>query len=216
MSGDGGTNPDIRAYTNGGAVLPASVHAAATQNNTDPYYAVFGNLEAPAAQLSAPLGFNQTGRTSLGAPGEVWHDVVITKLGNTLVWELDGVLMATVNAAKFGSTLSTNVFVGQSDINAGQSSVPEMQFGLFDNLAVETLSAPAVTITSITLSGANAVIDFTGGTNDPAAAYLLQQAPVITGPYTNNLSATITSVSAGVFRAVAAPSGDTQFYRLMR
>lgn len=218
MSGDGGTNPDIRAYTNGGAVLPAGLtyYAAATLNNTDPYYAVFGNLSAPPDQLGTPLGGNQTGLTSLGAPGEVWHDVVITKLGSTVTWHLDGLLMSTVNVAKFGYTLSTNIFVGQSDINAGQSGVPEMQFGLYDNLVVETLAAPAVTITNITLSGSNAVMTFTGGTNDPAATYVLQQSPAVAGPYTNNLSATITNVSTGVFRAVTAAGGDTQFYRILR
>ncbi len=216
MSGDGGTNPDIRAYTNGGAVLPTSVLAAGAGDNANAYYAVFGNLAAPDAQLSAPLGGNQTGRTALGAPGEVWHDVVITKLGNTLTWHLDGVLMATVNASRLGYTLSTNIFLGQSDINAGQATVPEMQFGLYDNLVVETLPAPAVTITDIALSGSSAVLTFTGGANDPSAAYLLQQSPLVTGPYTNNLSVTITNVSAGVFRAITATNATTQFYRVQR
>lgn len=218
MTGDGGSGVDVRAYTNGGAVLPAgpAYYAAAGLNNTDPYYAVFGNLSAPPDQLATPFGGNQTGLTSLGAPGEVWHDVVITKLGNTVTWHLDGLLLSTVNVAKFGYTLSTNVFVGQSDINNGQASPPEMQFGLYDNLVVETLAVPAVTITNITVSGGSAALTFTGGINDPAAAYVLQQAPEVTGPYVNNLSATITNVSPGVFRAVTASSGDTQFYRLLR
>lgn len=216
MSGDGGTSPDIRAYTNGGAVLPTSVLAAGNGDNAAAYYAVFGNLAAPVAQLSAPFGGNQTGLTALGAPGEVWHEVVITKLGNTLVWQLDGVLMATVNAARLGYTLSTNIFLGQSDINNGQASTPEMQFGLYDNLVVESLPAPAVSITNINFAGSSALLTFTGGTNDPAAAYLLQQAPSVTGPYTNNLTATITNVSVGVFRAVAGTNAVTQFYRIQR
>jgi hypothetical protein len=216
MTGDGGSGVDIRAYTNGGAVLPVSLLAAGSANRTAAYYAVFGNLAAPPAQLSAPLGASQTGRTGLGAPGLVWHDVVITKLGSTLVWHLDGVLMATVNSARLGYTLSTNVFLGQSDINNGQSTVPEMQFGLFDNLVVETLPAPTVSITNLTLSGSSAVLTFTGGTNDPAAAYLLQQAPLVVGPYTNVLTATITNVSAGVFRAVTTTNATTQFYRIQR
>ena len=79
-----------------------------------------------------------------------------------------------------------------------------------------SLAAPAVTITNISIAGASALMTFTGGTNDPAAAYVLQQSPTVTGPYTNNLSATITNVSAGVFRAIIATRGDTQFYRLLR
>ena len=217
MTGDAGTNPDIRAYTNGSAVLPASVLEAGSGNNLVAYYAVFGNLTAPAAQLSAPVyGALQTGRTQLGAPGLVWHDVVITKLGSTLQWHMDGVLMGTVNAARVGYTLSTNIFVGQSDINTTASTIPEALFSLYDNLVVETLPAPTVSITNITLSGSSAVLTFTGGTNDPAAAYLLQQAPLVVGPYTNVLSATITNVSSGVFRAVTTTNATTQFYRIRR
>ena len=182
--------------------------------NTDPYWAVFGNLAAPAAQLA--IYPSQTGLTALGAPGEVWHDVVITKLGDTLVWQMDGVLMATVNAARLGYTLSTNVFVGQSDINNGQSTTPETLFSLYDNLVVQTLAVPTVTITGIAVPGANAVLTFTGGANDPAGAYLLQQSAVVTGPYTNNLSATITIVSAGVFQASVPVSGTSQYYRILR
>lgn len=218
MSGDGGTNPDIRAYTNGGAVLPAGsiFYPAATLNSSDSYYAVFGNLEAPPAQLLTAYGASQTGRTALGAPGEVWHDVVITKLGNTLTWHIDGLLMAAVNANRVGYTLSTNVFVGQSDINNGQAGIFQMLFSLYDNLVVQTLPVPTLTITNITVSGGSAVLTFTGGANDPAAAYLLQQAPLVTGLYTNNLSATITNVSPGVFRALAPVSASSQFYRILR
>jgi hypothetical protein len=217
MTGDGGSSIDVRAYTNGSATLPTSVLAGGSVDNAAAYYAVFGGLEAPAAQLGAPIyGSLQTGRTASGAPGEVWHDVVITKLGSTLLWHLDGVLMATVNSARFGYNLSTNIFVGQSDINTGASTIPEALFSLYDNLVVETLPAPAVAITNITLSGSSAVLTFTGGTNDPAAAYLLQQSPLVTGPYTNVLSTTITNVSSGVFRAITATNAATQFYRIRR
>ena len=124
--------------------------------------------------------------------------------------------MGTVNAARVGYTLSTNIFVGQSDINTTASTIPEALFSLYDNLVVETLPAPTVSITNITLSGSSAVLTFTGGTNDPAAAYLLQQAPLVVGPYTNVLSATITNVSSGVFRAVTTTNATTQFYRIRR
>lgn len=217
VTGDGGSNPDYRAYTNGGAVLPNAFLAGNAADNANVYYSVFGNLEAPSTQLSAPVyGAALTGRTSSGAPGFVWHEVVVTKLGSTLQWHIDGVLISTVNANRVGFTLSTNIFVGHADVNQAQTSLPEALFSLYDNLVVETLPAPPVNITSVVSSGNNRVLTFTGGTTDPAAAYILQQAPVVTGPYTNNLSATITNNSPGVFTAVTANTAAAQFYRIRR
>jgi hypothetical protein len=186
-------------------------------NNTDTYYSLFGNLEAPVAQLSAPIyGSTQTGRTPFGTPGFVWHEVVVTKSGSTLQWHMDGVLLSTVNANRVGYNLSTNIFVGAADINQGQAAVPEALFSLYDNLVVETLAAPAVNITSITTPGTSRVMTFTGGASDIAAYYVLQQASVVTGPYTNNLTATITNNSPGVFTAVATNTAAAQFYRIRR
>lgn len=219
MTGDGGASVDVRAYTNGGAVLPAGsiFYPATTLDNGNPYYAVFGNLEAPLEQQQvATYGASQTGRTFPGAPGLVWHDVVITKLGSTVTWHLDGLLMAVVNANRVGYTLSTNIFVGQSDINTGQATIYEALFSLYDNLVVEALPVPPVLITNVLVSGTNVVLTFTGGTTDPALAYVLQQAPLVTGPFTNNFAATITNVSPGVFRGLVPVSGSAQFYRILR
>lgn len=218
MSLEGGTNPDYRAYTNGGTVLPAAAFLTAGDgNNTASYYNIFGNLEAPVAQLSAPIyGANQVGRTPVGAPGLVWHEVVVTKIGSTLTWHVDGVLLGTVNANRVGYSLSTNIFVGMTDINNGQAAISEAQFTLVDNLLVETLPAPAVNITNIVVIGNNRVLTFTGGTSDPAAAYVLQQAPVVTGPYTNNLTASITNNAPGVFTAITTNTAAAQFYRILR
>ena len=214
---DGGSGTDYRAYTNGGATLPSSFMAANAVDNGNSYYNVFGNLEPPAAQLSAPVyGGTQTGRTPTGTPGYVWHEVVVTKSGSTLQWHMDGVLLSTVNANRVGYNLSTNIFVGHSDINNGQALVPEALFSLYDNVVVETLPAPPINITSITTPGTSRVLTFTGGASDIAAFYVLQQASDVTGPYTNNLTATITNNSPGVFTAVATNTAAAQFYRIIR
>ncbi len=214
---DGGSSSDYRAYTNGGTVLPVSFLAANAADDAASYYSVFGRLEAPAAQLSVPVwGAAQTGITRVGSPGFVWHEVVITKLGSTMLWHMDGVLLATVNATKLGYNLSTNIFVGHTDGNAGQALIPEALFSLYDNIVVETLPAPAINITSITTPGTSRVMTFTGGASDIAAYYVLQQASVVTGPYTNNLTATITNNSPGVFTAVATNTAAAQFYRIRR
>src|SRR5205814_7851283 len=138
---------------------------------------------------------------------------------SVLTWTIDGLRIATVNAENFGIALSTNIFVGQSDINNSQTStaLDNMQFGLYDNVKVESLALPTVNITSIQVVGATALIDFTGGTNDPVVAYKLQQSTLVTGAYTNNNSAVITNQpTAGSFRATVGTSGASQFYRIRR
>jgi len=221
MSSDGGTAPDVRVYTTNGAVIATStgVYAAGTGTSAggeeDPYYSVFGGLPAPAAQLASYT--SQTGLTGSGSPNEVWHDVVVTKLGKTLTWTIDGLRMATINAENFGITLSTNIFVGHSDINTSQIALAldPIECNLIDNLKVESLPLPTVNITGIALGGNNAVISFTGGLDDPAVAYKVQSAAVVTGPY-NDSAATITNSAPGVFSATIAQNGDARYYRLRR
>jgi len=223
ITGEGGSTVDVRVYTNGSATLPntaAGVYTAGTAASVitteDPYYAVMGRITPPAAQLfSYP---SQTGFTAPGAPGMVWHDVVITKKGSTLIWSIDGLRMATVNADRFGYTLSTNIFVGQSDINAGATSITleALNFGLADNILVESLAVPTVTITNIVKVGANVQIDFQSAADDEAAFFQLYSAAVVNGTYTN-ISGTITQLAPGGFRAVTPYSATGErYYRILR
>ncbi|HXU79412.1 MAG TPA: Calx-beta domain-containing protein [Methylomirabilota bacterium] len=224
MTGDGGTAPDVRVYTTNGAAgvaaVSTGVYAAGTGatafNEEDPYYAVFGRQAPPDAQ--AAVNSAQTGPTALGAPGEAWHEVVVTKRGNSVSWSVDGLRIATLNAESFGVTLSTNVFIGQSEINSGQTSaaLDNMQFGLFDNFRVESLALPTVTITSVQVVGSNVVISFTGGADDPTVAYKLVESSTITGTFAINGSAVITSSAPGSFTATAALNGPLRFYRIRR
>jgi len=125
--------------------------------------------------------------------------------------------MATINSENFGITLSTNIFVGHSDINTSQIAIglDPIECNLIDNLKVESLPLPTVTITGIALVGPNAVINFTGGIDDPAIAYKVQSATVVTGPYADS-TATIASSSPGAFQATIATNGDARYYRLRR
>jgi hypothetical protein len=220
FSGDGGTSADVRVYTTNGGVqaVTCGVYAAGTgttaANNSDPYYAVFGNQAAPEAQLN--LFPSQAGLTYPGAPGQAWHDVVITKRGDTLTWIIDGLRMATINSADFGISLSTNIFVGQSDINNGQAGIPDMLFSLVDNLVVEQLAQPTVSITSIHIVGANAEINFTGGTDDPVVAYKLLEAVDVTGTYVVNSAAAVTTLAPGSFKVTVPTAGAGRFYRIRR
>jgi hypothetical protein len=73
-----------------------------------------------------------------------------------------------------------------------------------------------VIITQGSVSGGQVTVAFTGDSADLPAAFTLQSSTVVTGPYTNDASATITKTSAGVFRATATTNGPAKFYRLKR
>jgi hypothetical protein len=53
-----------------------------------------GAKTAPAAQLA--LYPNQSGITADGTFGMAWRNVVIEKIGTTVTWTVDGLLIATV------------------------------------------------------------------------------------------------------------------------
>lgn len=143
-SGDGGTASDYRLYTNVGAPLAPATGAYAAgsqstaQNNSDPYYAAngFGGETATAEQLA--LFPQQSGTTAAGTQGMAWHVWEITRIGDTVTWTIDGVLIGTVDVANepFGGD---NIFFGQFDINATSSTdanARSLLFGLVDNIVV--------------------------------------------------------------------------------
>lgn len=80
----------------------------------------------------------------MGSLGFEWHDVAITKIGNTVTWDIDGVRLATVDA----STLAlggANILLNQSDINNGTTDAAgePLLFGLFDNVRVTAVPEPS-------------------------------------------------------------------------
>ncbi|HRX87022.1 MAG TPA: hypothetical protein P5572_18515, partial [Phycisphaerae bacterium] len=138
-TGDGGSSADWRAYSPDAAASYQNgdpVYAAPSRNNTDPYYASFGSVEAPADQLT--LFPQQTGVTNPGSAGMAWHLVEINKAGNFVTWQVDGVLIATVDIT--GMTLGgDNILFGHSDINGTSSTdtnAPDLLFTLIDNVRV--------------------------------------------------------------------------------
>lgn len=223
MTGDGGSGNDWRVYTNVVRVANGTpgVYAAGTGgagNNLESYYNVFGQLQSPLAQSGVFL--SQSGLTSLGAPGFAWHDVVVTKSGSTVTWTIDGLRIGTVNSARFGMNLSTNIFIGQSDVNGTQTTVAldAMQHVIYDNLIVESLAVPTVNISSIGIvNSTNVQVDFTSSSaTDEAAFFLLYSTGTVNGTYTN-VNATVTQLSASAFRAVTPyTTNAARFYRIRR
>lgn len=79
-----------------------------------------------------------------------------------------------------------------------------------------TIIAPsAINFTSITLNNSTVTLTFTGSASDSTSAFTLQSSASPTGPW-GTATATITTLSPGVFQATTTASGPTLFYRLKR
>jgi hypothetical protein len=160
-TGDGNSASDWRAYSPTAATRytdASGVYAAGTQagstNASDPYYASFGSVSAPAAQLA--LFPQQTGTTLVGSAAFEWHDVLITKSGSNVTWTVDGILIATVPVADDTVLTGNNIFFGHSDTNGTSSTDPNdvaLLFSLIDNVVVSVVPEP----TSMTLVGVGAL-----------------------------------------------------------
>ena len=85
----------------------------------------------------------QAGLTSVGSAGMTWHQVNISKVGDSVTWTVDGLLLSNVDltTVMFGGD---NIFFGHSDTNATSSTDPNdihLLFTLIDNVSVD--QAPA-------------------------------------------------------------------------
>lgn len=144
-TGEGGSTADFRAYFNGANQTTASLYPAGGQNNTLAYYQTSfpGGVSAPAEQTT--LFPTQTGTTGAGTIGWAWHDVAITKTGNTVTWDIDGIRLATIDLTTAPAFGGNNILFNQSDINATQTTVGEdpTLFGLIDNVRVTVVPEPS-------------------------------------------------------------------------
>ena len=158
-TGDGNSTADYRAYSSAAQTSypdGSTVYEAPSRNCSDPYYASFGNIPAPAAQ--AALFPQQSGNTLVGSAGMEWHDVQITKSGKTVTWHIDGLLIATIDLTTV--TISgTNIHFGHSDTNTTSSTDVNdvnLLFTLIDNIRVGTgdpcTSCPGDLVTSETFA----------------------------------------------------------------
>jgi hypothetical protein len=125
----------------------ATYHAGSRNSSAMLYADNFGNVTAPAAQTAAYP--QQTGTVGPGAAGMEWHQVEISKVGNTVDWRVDGVLLISLDTTNFVSEpAGGNVMFGHSDTNAGPSADTErfnLLFTLVDNVKVSTITpGPAV------------------------------------------------------------------------
>jgi MYXO-CTERM domain-containing protein len=145
-SGDGNTNPDYRVYDAPGAPVTGVLSAPSGSGNaSDPYYAGFQGA-FPAAQTALYPG--QSGTIQAGALGEAWRKWEITKIGDVVTWDVDGLQIASVDTSTVANFTNAggNIFFSQADINSGSSTDPNanaLEFGLIDNVSVAPVPEPA-------------------------------------------------------------------------
>ncbi len=151
-----------------------------------------------------------------GAPGNTyggstpsWVDVEVSQVGSVVTLTIDRTMIFSItNATPY---VSGNVMLGYDD---AYDSVGDPNASvIFANARVILLTAPA--ITSIQVIGGNAVIDFGDSTSNVAGQFVLQSASTVAGPYAD-LASSITTLSAGHFRATVPVSGSAQFYRVRK
>jgi hypothetical protein len=223
VTGDGGSGSDWRAYVATGAALtPASgAYAGGTQasilNNSDPYYASFGGVAAPEAQLA--LYPDQTGLVSIGAPGIAWHEVAIEKRGTNISWFVDNLRISTITLTN--KAIGSNIFVGFFDINATQTGNQELAFGLVDNLEVHALASTVpvgeVNINGVARSGNNIALTFTAP--DSMQSFVVEGSASVDGDYVAepNVQFETVSSNAGVTtRRATIPITTTNRFFLVR
>lgn len=149
-TGDGNSSSDWRAYSTAAATsypdaspIYAAGAVAENRNHSHAYYASFGNVTAPAAQLA--LYPQQSGTTLVGSAGMKWHAVEIAKIGTKATWTVDGLLIATIDLTTV--TLGGgNILLGHSDTNATSSTDVNdvnLLFTLIDNVVVEAIPEPS-------------------------------------------------------------------------
>ena len=149
-NGDGGSSStatntaDYNAYS-GANILRAvnGIYWAGTdvtaRDNGNLYYTTAFPAGAAAPSFQQTTYPQQSGSLSPGTLGLAWHDVIVSKRGGTVDWVVDGIRFATISNATF---TASNVFVGFWDPFSSLSSNNVINFGLVDNVRVES---PAVT-----------------------------------------------------------------------
>ena len=213
IDGDGGagasstTSGDFCAYA--GATLfgkSSGVYIAGTdtsaRDNFNYYYTrtfVNGQSAPTSQQSSYP---QQRGTLAPGTIGLGWHDVIVSKRGNTVDWVVDGVRLACVANASF---TASNVCVGFWDPFASLSDNNNLSFGLVDNVRVEIPAvAPILTLQ-------NGTTFRLIGSGQTGATYILETSTNLAG-WTSLTSLTATN-NAFEFDFVP-PDGDAQrFFR---
>jgi len=208
---------EFEEYTGATATIPGNggwQELASTTAST--YQNVFkGNLFTAVGNISGGTPANNS-PVSATPKDNTWSDVEIKQVNGVITMSIDQTPIFTNSSPLFTSGYLMlgydcpiqgiyNQYIGTPDAAA-----------YFSNLRVVSLEAP--TITSIVISGANVVIQFTSpNTSDTTASFALTSASVVNGVY-SVVSGTpvFTSLGSGLFQVTYPTSGSTEYYRILR
>ncbi len=156
INGDGGVTDTVTTTADVNAHLGPTVQLASTgvywagtdataRGNGNIYYITsLTNSAAPPALQQVNYPAQQTGNLNPGTFGFAWHDVIVSRRGSTVDWVVDGVRFCTISNA---TLTASNVFVGFWDPFPSLSANNAINFGLVDNVRVESPAvAPAFTL----------------------------------------------------------------------
>jgi hypothetical protein len=218
-----------------GALLPGDPRARAYQLFTAPGVTL-GGLFGPtlaagreASELASVFHNPPWTSGSAGAPGN-------DSLTQTPSWaqvELrheNGVVTLSINNTNIlsyaNTTTSTHgtVMLGYNDAyNSGPATPDAIRGGfvIYDNVRVVRLgggAAAEVRVLTSTLSrtGNTVQFDFTAGAGEPTTAFKVYSATNVTGPYTEDATATITAQAGSTYRATATATDTMRFYQIRR
>jgi hypothetical protein len=211
ISADGGAGAgDFIEYTGLGGSLPNTGWnqlAAKTRSSfTDTFKTnVFTSSGGPGLAANGSILFGYTANN--------WADVEIKQLNNVVTMSIDKTpVHVYTNTTTFQSG---KLMLGYND--------PFSSIGGYDgavyysNLRVVSLASPIISQVALNNGNGTVVINFTTVDGDAvASSFTLQSASVVSGPYANVSSASITLLSAGAFQAVAPQNGSVQFYRIQQ
>lgn len=180
--GDGGVAPsstntaDFNAYSGTSILRAANGHFYAgtdssARDNGNYYYVTAFPTGQSAPSFQQANYPQQNGNLNSGTLGLAWHEFIVSKRGALVDWVIDGVRIATITNSTF---TASNVCVGFWDPFSSLSSNNVINFGLVDNLRVESPAfAPSWLIQPFTRTvplGTN--LTFTSSANGlPAPAY---------------------------------------------
>ncbi|HXF10355.1 MAG TPA: hypothetical protein VN625_06185 [Desulfuromonadaceae bacterium] len=113
----------------------------------------------------------------------------------------------------------SNLWIRIAALTAASGSGSRDTFAL-DNVSLSwTTNQPVIVlpcVTAVCFSNGLAQVNFTGDIGDSAAAFILQTADDIAGPFFDTPGAAVIQTAPGCFHALVQPTHSPQFYRIKR
>ncbi|PWU15850.1 MAG: hypothetical protein C5B50_14840 [Verrucomicrobia bacterium] len=153
--GDGGAANDYRAWLGNSSGPPTDLTGTAASG------LVASNHSASVFQTLFPTSRFETA----GAPGKSWIEVELRQTNNTVIWLLDGTIVA--QRTNSSAWRSGKIMLAYMDPFASIGNPPQYGFGLFDNVRVEDLTPTFHFTSAAVLTNGQTQLIFSGVPGQP-------------------------------------------------